>query len=373
MMNPRKGTETACRCECVVRQVFDVGMVKVVSYNRKVVFYLSILYVSDPEAKIAFIENRVVANYADGVQQSFPVEGVESITLLTKVQISTKCMEQCLKRGIPVAFFSKDGHYFGRLVSTGHVNAALQRRQSTLYDTPFSLELSRRLIAAKIKNQLVVMRRYARSKEADLQKLEEKIYSFYKKVSHLDTIEEIMGYEGQCAKLYFQGLSLCIDTEFAFKGRSRRPPRNPFNSLISLGYSVLMNEIYNEIETKGLNPYFGFMHRDAENHPTLASDMLEEWRAVLIDSMAMSLINGHEMSWEHFFMGDDEHPGCYLTKDGLRIFLKKLEKKLQVRAKYLPYVTNQVTFRRAIALQLGRLTEAIKEGEAGIYEPITIR
>ena len=120
---------------------------------------MSILYVSDPEAKIAFIENRVVANYADGMQQSFPVEGVESITLLTKVQISTKCMEQCLKRGIPVAFFSKDGHYFGRLVSTGHVNAALQRRQSMLYDTSFSLELSRRLIAAKIKNQLVVKKK----------------------------------------------------------------------------------------------------------------------------------------------------------------------------------------------------------------------
>ena len=334
---------------------------------------LSILYISDPDTKIGFVENRVVATYPDGMEHSLPVESVESITLLTKVQLSTKCMEQCLKRGIPVAFFSKGGHYFGRLVSTGHVNAALQRQQAALYDTPFAIEFSRRIITAKVKNQLVVMRRYAKSRKIDLENLEDKIQIFARKIARVETIEEIMGYEGQCAKLYFQGLSMCIEDEFTFKGRSRRPPRDPFNSLISLGYSALMNEIYNEIETKGLNPYFGFMHRDAENHPTLASDMLEEWRAVLIDSMAMSLINGHEISQGEFFMGDDEHPGCFLTREGLRIFLKKLERKLQTRAKYLPYVTNQVPFRRAIALQLGRLTEAIKEGEAGIYEPITIR
>ena len=334
---------------------------------------VSILYVSDSDAKLSFAENRVIAVYPDGTKHSLPVESVESITLLTKVQISTQCMEECLYRGIPVSFFSKGGRYFGRLVSTGHANAALQRQQSALYDTPFAVELSRRIISAKIRNQLVVMRRYAKSKAMDIQDLDGKIGIYMKKVPEMDTIEEIMGYEGQCAKLYFQGLSRCIEPEFSFHGRSRRPPMDPFNSLISLGYSVLMNEIYNEIETKGLHPYFGFMHRDAEKHPTLASDMLEEWRAVLIDSMAMSLINGHELTQDAFRMGDEEHPGCYLVKDGLKIFLKKMENKLQTRAKYLSYVNHPVPFRRAIALQLGRLVEAIKEGDAEIYEPIAIR
>ena len=199
---------------------------------------MSILYISDPEAKVGFVDNRVVATYSDGMEHSLPVESVESITLLTKVQLSTKCMEQCLKRGIPVAFFSKGGRYFGRLVSTGHVNAALQRRQAALYNKPFALELSRRIITAKIKNQLVVMRRYAKSKEVDLHKQEEHMRIFAKKIAAVDTVEEIMGYEGQSAKLYFQGLAKCIDSEFAFKGRSRRPPLDPFNSLISLGYSV---------------------------------------------------------------------------------------------------------------------------------------
>ena len=278
-----------------------------------------------------------------------------------------------MRRGIPVSFFSKSGRYFGRLLSTGHVNTELQRKQCALYDTEFALALSKKIIRAKTKNQLTVLRRYAHSKNADISDLEQKMSIYIGKIRMAENIPELMGHEGQCAKLYFKGLSQCIEEEFAFKGRSRRPPMNPFNSLISLGYSILMNEIYSEIENKGMNPYFGFMHRDAEKHPTLASDMLEEWRAVLIDSMAMSLINGHEMQMNHFWMGNEDKPGCFLTKEGLSIFIQKLEKKLMVNAKYLSYNSSSVSFRKAIAMQLGRLAEAIRREEADYYEPITIR
>ncbi|MBR2216152.1 MAG: CRISPR-associated endonuclease Cas1 [Selenomonadaceae bacterium] len=334
---------------------------------------MSILYISDPDTRLGFEANRVVATYADGTRHTLPAETVESITFLTRAHISTYCMEECLKRGIPVAFFSKGGRYYGRLVSTVHANAALQRQQSRLYDTDFSIELARRIIAAKVRNQMTVARRYARARSAKMDDAEGELLRYLTKIPTLDTIEEIMGYEGQSAKVYFAALSKLIDPAFAFRGRSRRPPRDPFNSLISLGYSILMNEIYNEIENKGLNPYFGFIHRDAERHPTLASDLLEEWRAVLIDSTAMSLLNGHELSESHFRLGDDEHPGCFLTRDGFKIYIKKLEQKLKARAKYLRYIDNAVTFRRAIALQIGKLAEAIREEDASGYEPIVIR
>jgi len=134
-----------------------------------------------------------------------------------------------------------------------------------------------------------------------------------------------------------------------------------------------LNEIYNEIENRGLNPYFGFMHQDHEKHPTLASDLLEEWRAALIDSLSMSLINGHELLEEHFVLGTIEKPGCFLTKEGLKIYLKKLEKKLQTKVNYLSYAPYPVTFRRAIALQTARLAKAISEGDASVYEPLIIR
>ena len=142
--------------------------------------------------------------------------------------------------------------------------------------------------------------------------------------------------------------------------------------MFSLGYSILMNEIYSKIELKGLNPYFGLLHRDAEKHPTLASDLMEEWRAVIVDATVMSLINGHEIQKEDFVCNQDE-PGCFLTRSGLKSFLNKLEKKLQTEVRYLKYVDYAVSFRRAIFLQIEQLVKAIEKGDASLYEPIQIR
>lgn len=334
---------------------------------------MSVIYVSDPKTRLNLEENRIIATYEDGSKSSFPIAAVESISFLTRAHITIACLEECLKVGIPVSFMTRGGHYFGRLLSSGHVNAELQRKQSNLYNTEFSLNFSKIIISAKIKNQLTILRRYAKSKNVDISELRQNICAIIPKITYAENLSELMGYEGQCAKLYFSGLSKCIEEKFAFKGRTRRPPKDPFNSLISLGYTILMNEIYNEIENKGLNPYFGFMHQDHEKHPTLASDLVEEWRAPLIDSLAMSLINGHELLEEHFIIGTIEKPGCFLTKEGLKIFLKKLEKKLQTKVSYLSYAEYPVTFRRAIALQVARLAQAITEGDASIYEPLIVR
>ena len=133
-----------------------------------------------------------------------------------------------------------------------------------------------------------------------------------------------------------------------------------------------MNEVYCKIDTKGLNPYFGFMHRDAEKHPTLASDLMEEWRAIIVDSTVMSMINGHEIALDDFTTRLDE-PGIYLQKNGLKKYLNKLEKKLQTSLKYLSYVDYSVSFRKAIQLQVNQLAKAIEMEDVNIYEPVRIR
>lgn len=217
-----------------------------------------------------------------------------------------------------------------------------------------------------------MLRRYAKSKGVDVSEMEKMINTGISKSQTSKQFSELMGYEGMGAKYYFEGLSKCVDKEFSFKGRSRRPPMDEFNSMISLGYSILMNEIYGAIETKGLNPYFGFMHRDAEKHPTLASDMMEEWRAVLVDATVMSMINGHEVQKDDFYV-DVEAPGVFIGKDALKKFLNKLEKKFQTLNKYISYVDYEVSFRRAISLQIGQLVRAVESNDASIYEPIRIR
>ena len=119
---------------------------------------MSIVYIAEAGAKLGVEDHCLVVQYADGMKRTLPIETVESITLLTKAQISTSCMESCLRRGIPVSFFAKSGRYFGRLLSTGHVNTELQRKQCALYDTEFALALAKKIIRAKTKNQLTVYR-----------------------------------------------------------------------------------------------------------------------------------------------------------------------------------------------------------------------
>lgn len=218
---------------------------------------MSYLYVNEDGVVVSIEGNRCTAKYKDGMIKYMPIEALEGIVIMGRSQLTTYCMEQCLERGINVSFFSKGGRYFGRLHSTGHVKTDRQRRQCELYDSQFAIDLSKRIISAKLKNQEVVLRRYERSKNINLKDIHNMMSICRNKIENCDSVYEIMGYEGQGAKYYFDGLSQCIKEDFAFHGRSRRPPLDEFNSMIGLGYSVLMNEIYGKIEEKGLNPYFG--------------------------------------------------------------------------------------------------------------------
>ena len=123
---------------------------------------MGLLYVDENGAVIGVEANRCTVTYKDGLKRSIPIESLEGITILGSAQVTTNCMEECLKRGVPVAYFSRGGNYFGRLQSTGHVNTARQRKQCQLYDTDFAVQLAKKIINAKLKYLIVVFRRYVR-------------------------------------------------------------------------------------------------------------------------------------------------------------------------------------------------------------------
>lgn len=192
------------------------------------------------------------------------------------------------------------------------------------------------------------------------------------KVDSCIHVDEIMGYEGAAARIYFQVLGQLIDPEFSFEGRNRQPPLDPFNALISLGYTILLNEIYGKLETKGLNAYFGVLHQDREKHPTLASDLMEEWRAVIVDSVAMSMLNGHELRTGDFYK-DQDTGGIFLEKNAFKSYVGKLEEKFHADNSYLNYIDYRVSFRRAIDLQVNQLCNAIESNDPTLYKPVWIR
>ena len=235
----------------------------------------------------------------------------------------------------------------------------------------FTLGFSKKIVNAKIQNQLVILKRYNRTAGVVIDNEMIGMKNAAQKLKICKSIEEVIGFEGIAARNYFQGLSKIIDPEFAFEGRNRKPPQDPFNAMISLGYTILMNEIYGELESRGLTPYGGFMHQDRERHPTLASDLLEEWRAVIVDATVMSMIQGHEISVEDF--EKVESGGIILKKEARQRFLGCLETKMHGEMNYLSYVSEKTSFRKAIWLQIGELVKAIEKGDYDLYEPIRVR
>ena len=333
---------------------------------------MSFLYLTQDNSKIRCRENECIVEYGENEKQIIPIETLDGIDIFGSVQLTTQAIQKFLLKGIPVSFYAKGGKYFGKLISTGHINAKRQRKQSLLgLNNEQCLILDKRIISAKANNQLVILRRYSRNREEDITGEIKGIKSLINKIEKCKDIRSLMGYEGSIAKNYFKALGKLIDEKFKFTKRSRRPPRDEFNSLISYGYTIIFNEIYGKIEKHGLNPYFGFLHSDDENHPTLCSDLMEEWRPVIVDSLVMSLINGHEILKEHFNITDEG--GVYLKHEAHKIFIKRINDKLLTQQKYIENIDYEVTFRRGIDLQVINLVHAIEEGDLSLYKPVRIR
>lgn len=332
---------------------------------------MSYLYVNENGATINIDGGYYVVNYKGGLVYKIPKETLESVALFGNISITTPCMQEMLRKGIPVSYFSAKGAYFGRLESTGHKNIARLKSQIYMSDCEkFSLKLSKKIINAKINNQIIVLKRYIKNNSINVLSEINDMKIYRDKINLADSQNVLIGYEGMAARCYFSALSKIINTDFKFNGRNRMPPKDPFNSMLSLGYTLLLYEIYGEIENKGLSPYCGFLHKDHERHPTLASDLMEEWRAVIVDSVVLSLIQGNEIKLEHF-VKDNENNAVYLTGDGMKIFIKKYENKLRSEVKYINNV--KMSFRKCLWYQVNELVKAIVENNVELYSPVVIR
>jgi CRISP-associated protein Cas1 len=175
--------------------------------------------------------------------------------------------------------------------------------------------------------------RQARSRAVDgLDVLIQNLEYLADRVLLMADVESLMGVEGAAAACYFGGFAGCLsDRDFVFGGRVKRPPGNPVNAMLSFGYMVLWNHLLSLVELQGLDPYFAFLHQDSERHPALASDAIEEFRAPIVDSLVLYLINNGMMSVVNDFEFRDG--GCFLNESGRRKFLRAFLMRMEERVK----------------------------------------
>lgn len=192
---------------------------------------MSFAYITEKGVTISKQKGRFVVGRNRETILEIPAETLEGLLVADTVQLTSQAMVSLLNQGIPVTWLSSKGKYFGRLESTSHVNVSKQKQQFLLQDKPFSLELSRRVLMAKVRNQLTLLRRYNRERQIPSVMID--IHNMMTMADHMKTADErdmLMGYEGMAAKIYFSALGKIVDPSFAFGKRSKRPPLGPFNS-----------------------------------------------------------------------------------------------------------------------------------------------
>lgn len=328
-----------------------------------------ILLITEQGATVTIDGGKVVVQ-TEEITKTLPKELIENVSVFGNVQLSTAFIRHCLSRGIPIAYFSLKGAYFGRTVSTAKDNISRLKKQIYLMDDPsFRRVFAYITLEAKVNNQLTFLRRLQKNNPVAIDEIEA-IARLKKKLKTAESVEAAMGYEGMVSRHYYAALSKHLPEAFQFEKRTRRPPRDPFNSMISLGYTILFHEIIGHIESVGLSAYGGIIHGARRSHPSLASDLIEEFRVPIVDTTVVDMILKNRAKAEQF---EKEEDGVFLDSALLKEFLNEIQKKLATPQRYLPYLKEPVSYRKAIYNQCRQLVNAIESNDPFLYEPLRIR
>lgn len=343
-------------------------------HTTRILLYFEVVfitvYILEEFTKLSKKDNTIIVENNSNIIQAIPLEMVSGIVLIDKISITSTLIETLLKKNIVLTWIQNNGKFIGQLENTHNYNIIRQDKQFKLYyNDEKRLELSKCIIKGKIHNQREVLKRYYRNKEDEnLKKAIDTIKYYFNKIDTCDSIRQIMGYEGYVARTYYSGIGTLLPEKFHFEKRTKQPPEDPFNSLISFGYTLLMYEFFNGIKNKGGNPYTPFMHDLRNGHPALCSDLMEEWRPILVDTIAINMLKNGELNEDNFYKSKG---GVYLEKFGMKKFLYKYENKMKSSHKFSadekPY-----TYRRTIENQIQSFFDIVSDNK-NEYVSILIR
>ncbi|NJK64956.1 MAG: CRISPR-associated endonuclease Cas1 [Synechococcaceae cyanobacterium SM2_3_1] len=281
---------------------------------------MDILYIVEQGCQLVLSGEQLRILRREEVLNQVPLPLLEGILVFGITQLSTQAIRACLQRRIPVVYLSRSGFCYGRALPMGWPAASLRTYQDAS-SANWRLSTARQIVQAKVLNGRVLLLRQARRNDAlDLKLPIESLTYLTRRLNKVETLQEVRGLEGAAAAIYFPALGSCLKAPFVFSTRSRRPPTNPVNAMLSFGYQVLWNHLLLLIELQGLDPYSGTLHTAHHGNAALASDLLEEFRAPVIDSLMVWLVNTRMVQLERDFEYRDG--GCFLNESGRRQFLQ---------------------------------------------------
>lgn len=306
-----------------------------------------------------------------------PLMKVERVVVHGNITLTGAVVRLLLERRIPVAFCSPFGRFEGALSPAESKNGLLRQAQHAASRDPARcLAIARAIVVGKLQNQRTLLQRSNRKR--DETSVAEAVQRIAETVAWLHQYEVpadipaaravLMGQEGVGAQAYFQALRLLLADEMGFTSRVRRPPTDPINAMLSYGYALLSYAAMSALQVVGFDPYTGFLHSAVYGRPALALDLMEEFRAPIVDSVVLRLVNTRAIRPRDF---DQEGTGVRLTPAGRRIFLEAFEQRMNDEVQH-PIFRYRASYRRSLELQ-ARILVRYLQGESPHYVPFRVR
>lgn len=335
---------------------------------------LNTLFVINEDAYLTLDGENLVVTRNKQETHRYALHTLEGIVCFTYAGASPALMGACARRGIDLCFFDPYGRFQARTVGEERGNVLLRQAQYRVSDDPAqSCRYARSFILGKVYNARWVLERATRDhpQRVPVEKLKRtstQLAAALPLIQPSDDPEQLRGLEGEAAQRYFDCLDDLIlqqKQDFVFEGRSRRPPLDNVNALLSFAYSMLARECASALTAVGLDPYVGFMHRPRPGRKSLALDLMEELRAVYADRLVISCINQKIITAKH--LQKQENGAVLLTDDGRKAFLTAWQNKKKEEITH-PFLKEKLPWGLVPYVQALLLARALR-GDLEVYPP----
>ena len=336
--------------------------------------HLNTLFVTTQGSYLSKDGQTVAVRIEGETRLRVPLHNLDGIVGFGRVSMSPALMGACAEAGVSVSFLKENGRFLASVNGFTSGNVLLRRQQyRTADDVDCCLLVSRSIISGKLANCRTVLRRAARDttdpqRVDDLNRIANKLTASLNEVGNATQLAALRGIEGDAASLYFSAFNAMVnvkDSAFQYTKRSRRPPLDPLNALLSFAYTLLAHDVRSGCEATGLDPQVGFLHRDRPGRPGMALDLMEEFRPFFADRMVLSLINRQQIQARDFVQR--ESGAYFLTDSGRKTFLTAWQERKQDTITH-PFLNEKTTVGLLAHLQ-SRLMARYLRDDLDTYPP----
>lgn len=321
------------------------------------------LYLTEQGSRLSREGHCLVVSRQGEVMARLPAGLVEQVVVFGNVSITTPALTYLLRNGVDCVFLSQEGHYFGRLISSSSRFGLLRQAQyQALADADLRLRVARSIVCGKLDNYARYLQ-HLHGGRADLAVLAE----MRERAAAAPDISSLRGLEGQATAAYFAALRSLVPRHLAFPRRTKRPPKDPVNSMLSLGYTLLAYVSWSAVEQVGLDVYSGFLHATVYSRPSLALDLIEEVRT-LVDDLVLVAARQGGYGWPDFQV---RNGGVFLGDEARKRYLRAFQEQVLCRPIPHPSQQSPVTVRRALELQARQVAEIVL-GRRQTYGPLVL-